>query len=399
MAARAVVRGLPRRAWKRVETSAAAVGADGGTADRETDAPAIDDARKRAARGLVRLASWNVLADGLAQETDFTYCATEVLSWSARRPAVLDGIRQVAADIVCLQEMNHFSGEDGIDREMAEMGYEGKFVEKRESPALRFGAPADGCCVFWSRARFTVAESHVVHFSDAEGRRPHNQRALIVVLRDNGADAAETDARVGAASSADGAGAAAREHEGDRTVSESGVGGTGGAGTVASAAPGAQHLIVATTHLKASASPTFHSRRASQARQLVEALQRLAAEWPGAGVIVCGDLNEAVEAGEGGVIATLTDADNGLGLQDSHPTGRDAAPTVFTYRSVGLLRFTIDFILSSAASLRVRAVLGPANDADVGGKGIPSASYPSDHFLIAAEIDMAPTTSVDPTSA
>ena len=57
---------------------------------------------------VLRILSFNVLADGLAQTGNFTYPAPSVLTWKIRFPLLMTEIRQVSPDIICLAECNHY---------------------------------------------------------------------------------------------------------------------------------------------------------------------------------------------------------------------------------------------------------------------------------------------------
>jgi len=47
-------------------------------------------------------------ADGLAQTGDFVKVPISCLQWEYRLPMILQEIRAANADIICLQELNHF---------------------------------------------------------------------------------------------------------------------------------------------------------------------------------------------------------------------------------------------------------------------------------------------------
>lgn len=51
---------------------------------------------------------WNVLADGLAQFGEFTRADAQHLQWEQRAPLILQELSLADADIICLQEVNHF---------------------------------------------------------------------------------------------------------------------------------------------------------------------------------------------------------------------------------------------------------------------------------------------------
>lgn len=52
--------------------------------------------------------AWRPQADGLAQTGDFVKVPISCLQWEHRLPLILQEIRAADADIVCLQELNHF---------------------------------------------------------------------------------------------------------------------------------------------------------------------------------------------------------------------------------------------------------------------------------------------------
>lgn len=56
----------------------------------------------------LKILQWNILADGLAQFGEFTRVADQHLTWEARAPLILAELQQADADVVCLQEVNHF---------------------------------------------------------------------------------------------------------------------------------------------------------------------------------------------------------------------------------------------------------------------------------------------------
>ncbi|GFR45062.1 hypothetical protein Agub_g6435, partial [Astrephomene gubernaculifera] len=89
---------------------------------------------------------YNILADAYAQ-----YFANKLyrdvprpcLEWSARRALLLAEIRHWSPDVVCLQEVQHYSD---LEPEMRAAGYEGHF-ERRP------GRRRDGCATFWRADR------------------------------------------------------------------------------------------------------------------------------------------------------------------------------------------------------------------------------------------------------
>jgi mRNA deadenylase 3'-5' endonuclease subunit Ccr4 len=119
-----------------------------------------------------RLMSWNVLADGLAQQ-QFTD-RRDVLDWPSRRQLLLEEVDRVRPDVLGLSEVNHFSEWRAA---LASRGYHGTWVPKPKSPCLRYGAPADGCALFVS-GRFDTLENLSFTFHQC------NQVCVALRLRD-----------------------------------------------------------------------------------------------------------------------------------------------------------------------------------------------------------------------
>mmetsp|Transcript_19354 Transcript_19354/g.68471 ORF Transcript_19354/g.68471 Transcript_19354/m.68471 type:complete len:379 (-) Transcript_19354:1164-2300(-) len=321
----------------------------------------VRDAAGRARDGAVRVATWNVLADGLAQESGFVHVTPSALSWETRCGQVVDGVVEADADIVLLQEVNHF--EDSLEPAFARLcGMAGRFLPKASSPCAKFGFPSDGSCVLWRADRFEAVDGAEVQFCDlgeADGARgaDHSQRALVVVLR---------EIRAAAPSSAD--------EGGDPAADAAGVG-------------GARVVIAVSTHLKASSKPTRNARRLSQMRQLLAALGPIAESYPGASIVLGADLNEAPLADGGGVYEAATEA-SALDLASAYgPGGPSTEPEYSTYAHWpwGWNVVMIDYVLYSRPTLKPVSVLRIPLPDEVGRHGIPSRAYPSDHFLLAAE--------------
>ncbi|MEW5315644.1 MAG: hypothetical protein WDW38_007057 [Sanguina aurantia] len=98
-----------------------------------------------------RVLQWNILADGLAQSGDFVKTPSNVLEWGYRAPLVLAEIVESGAELICLQELNHY-GE--LLAALEPLGYAGAFLAKSYSAAERYNCPPDGVAIFYSKRRF-----------------------------------------------------------------------------------------------------------------------------------------------------------------------------------------------------------------------------------------------------
>ncbi|KAG2449617.1 hypothetical protein HYH02_005150 [Chlamydomonas schloesseri] len=130
-----------------------------------------------------KVLQWNVLADGLAQNGDFCRVHPDHLEWEYRKPLLLQEIMEANADIICLQELNHF---EDLAQVLKELGYEGAFREKHASPALKYEYPPDGMAVFYRSGRFTCSAGAVEgrSFQDDCTGREQSQGYLQILLHD-----------------------------------------------------------------------------------------------------------------------------------------------------------------------------------------------------------------------
>lgn len=224
------------------------------------------------------LASFNLLADGLAQHGHFALPPAR-LTWEARWPLLLAELRAVDPDIAFIAEANRV---ETLARAFA--GHALLWTGKPESAALASGFPPDGCGLLVRRERFDVARVRMVHYSEL-GRplSTSNQTGIIAVLRDK---AAEREAHC------------------------------------------TRLLIVAGTHLKAKGGATCDAIRLHQARELLAAVEEARAAVAAAGVrvrvpvVFCGDWNcEPGSAAQAAIFAA-----RGLHPRSVYPLPRIGAP-------------------------------------------------------------------------
>mmetsp|Transcript_8633 Transcript_8633/g.32491 ORF Transcript_8633/g.32491 Transcript_8633/m.32491 type:complete len:791 (-) Transcript_8633:686-3058(-) len=103
----------------------------------------------------VRVASWNILADA--------YCATEDSTrWSFRAPLIEEVVREVDADLLCLQE---------VDQDLADLARRHGYDCCRR---LRPAAKPDGCAFLWRAQRLRLKAEQVVDFDRQVGRDDRN---------------------------------------------------------------------------------------------------------------------------------------------------------------------------------------------------------------------------------
>eukprot|EP00243_Klebsormidium_subtile_P010882 TRINITY_DN5960_c0_g1_i1.p1 TRINITY_DN5960_c0_g1~~TRINITY_DN5960_c0_g1_i1.p1 ORF type:complete len:339 (+),score=33.97 TRINITY_DN5960_c0_g1_i1:172-1188(+) len=151
--------------------------------DEETFEYSWDDCLREspAQTSQVRILTWNTLADGLAQHGDFVKVPSKLLDWESRAPLLLRELEEAGADVICLQEVNHF--DDCFLPKLEKLGYSGRFQPKILSPSARFGYGADGVALFYKSSRFEMRGYETLQFVDPNGENM-SQCALLCRLRD-----------------------------------------------------------------------------------------------------------------------------------------------------------------------------------------------------------------------
>ncbi|CAM6103382.1 unnamed protein product [Calypogeia fissa] len=290
----------------------------------------------------LRIMQWNILADGLAQFGDFIRAPKEILEWSSRAPKLLNKILEASADIVCLQELNHY--DDYFLPQLQQHGYQGIFKPKIFSPAVKYGCPPDGCAVFFRASRLQI--------SAADGAQI--ERGIICCLKD--------------------------------LLSN-------------------EELVLATTHLKAKSGKENEAIRLRQVQELVQGLVIRTKDGTLPSVI-CGDFNsnpfsvvyklvhecslrlQSVYARK----LELTSADNPMSptihVGNSIDGGASAEPpfTTWKFRSTGEKQETIDYIwFSQCRRLLPDRIWRLPSATSIGADGLPSEAMPSDHLPLTCE--------------
>lgn len=145
---------------------------------------------------IIRIQQYNVLADGLsALRPDlggFSRASREVLDWESRRHRLLSEIKKYDADVITLQEVDHYY--DFFLPEMNKLGYIGHFAPKPTSACLEVSGNNDGCAMFIRRSRMRVISCETTTLAlsvanleageiieDEESLKLQNQVGLITV--------------------------------------------------------------------------------------------------------------------------------------------------------------------------------------------------------------------------
>lgn len=288
----------------------------------------------------IRVLQWNVLSQALGTKNDnFVQCPASALRWQTRRFRMLEEVARHDADVVCLQEVDHF---EFLRKSLSALGYEGRFFPKPDSPCLYLdeNTGPDGCAIFWKADRFemTRSESRVIEVWSVES----NQVVLTTTLR--------------------------------------------------SRADPSVRLCVATTHLKARNGALLSTLRNEQGKDIVQFLaDNVEAEDEDAAVILTGDFNaEPTEP----VFTTVTDSK--LGLDSAYTPD---TYTTWKIREDGEHKQTLDYIFYSRDRMSVEAVLEMPSGEDIGGARLPSAAFASDHLSLVADLRLRKKTKTEDEAA
>lgn len=119
------------------------------------------------------VASYNVLADSYLRPEWYPATPADVLASSWRQPALVQHIAGLAADVICLQEVEPDRFVALADH-LRSMGYEGHQAPKRGKP--------DGCATFVRTATSTICAVHVLHYADGRGTSANSGHVALMLL-------------------------------------------------------------------------------------------------------------------------------------------------------------------------------------------------------------------------
>ena len=123
---------------------------------------------------MVSILQFNILADHLSDA--FPLVDKDCLKWENRKTLILEHILQKSPDIICLEEVDHFT--DWFQPELAKFGYTGYFITKK----------VDGCALFFKHDKFRAGSGGIrlIKLSDylpAPFNKTSQQVAIVAHLR------------------------------------------------------------------------------------------------------------------------------------------------------------------------------------------------------------------------
>ena len=265
---------------------------------------------------------------------NFVKCPAEALKWSYRSQLILKEICRSEADIICLEEVDHFV--DFFEPHLSSLGFGGLFVPKNDSPCLQYqpNNGPDGCALFFRSSMFSLLEKKEFRLKN-ETQGNSNQVALLARLK------------------------------------------------IKDKAPFCT-LHVGVTHLKAKRD--YQALRRAQGEHLLSEMASFANDEH---VIICGDFNATPDEP---VYQHFTDNKTHqlLKLSSAYAGscyGEKEPPlTSWKFRAQDESEYTIDYIWISKDKMVIDSIWQLPTKEEIGENALPSPSYPSDHLALCSSI-------------
>jgi len=142
------------------------------------------------ARPLLRVMTFNVLAESYGTPEQYAYCPSWALGWEFRQKKILDEIAISNADVVCLQEVEGQKYLDFFHPTLQQAGYASIFKPKSRARTRENWTAVDGCAIFFRLSKLRLLEEHLIEyqsisldrFRDLKGDRSAFDRLM---LKDN----------------------------------------------------------------------------------------------------------------------------------------------------------------------------------------------------------------------
>lgn len=282
-----------------------------------------------------------LVSSALARNGSFIRCPSDYLQWTYRKPLILQEILRSGADIVCLQEVDHFK--DYLKPELSLKGFEGMFFPKPDSPCTQYqpNNGPDGCALFYRSSMFNFLEKKDVILKREDGVNSHQ---VAILVRLNWKDEDESDK------------VKTQNLQNNNRV-----------------------ICVAVTHLKAKTEGS--SLRLSQGKHLLSEMCDFARDNP---AIICGDFNAPKEEP---VYKYIAEAEKNVGVKfassyKQHYEGNEPPLTSWKFRPGKESQYTIDYIWYTSDKLSVDSVWHIPTEEEIGPDGLPNLKYPSDHVAL-----------------
>jgi len=114
----------------------------------------------------------------------YGFVPERVLSWAYRKTLILEEIKGIDADIVCLQELDKASYDDFFRAELSIRGYKGYYAQKSRAETLGENAKfVDGCGTFWKDKKYMVLDTQHLVLGRKAVQRPGGKASADMLNR------------------------------------------------------------------------------------------------------------------------------------------------------------------------------------------------------------------------
>ncbi|OQV23940.1 CCR4-NOT transcription complex subunit 6-like [Hypsibius exemplaris] len=109
---------------------------------------------------------YNVLCGQYCSRAQYGYCPQWALEWDYRRKGIMNEIRRIAADIICLQEVETEQYYSFFLPEFQTEDFEGAFLPKSRAKTMHGPERihVDGCAIFYNSRKYELVEEYSVEF-------------------------------------------------------------------------------------------------------------------------------------------------------------------------------------------------------------------------------------------
>ncbi len=118
--------------------------------------------------------TYNILCHTYASQTHYGYTPSQALSWDYRKELILQEIRELNADIVCLQEVDMDNFNEYFRVQLAYNDYKGVFWPKSRARTMaeKEAKLVDGCATFFKGNKFVLLDKQIIDFANTAINRP-----------------------------------------------------------------------------------------------------------------------------------------------------------------------------------------------------------------------------------
>lgn len=132
---------------------------------------------------------YNVLCDKYATRQYYGYCPAWALTWDYRKKLILEDIKTLNADIICLQELETEQFHQFFLPELKQYDYDGIFSAKSRAKTMSENEKkhVDGCAIFFKTSRFQLVKDYFIEFNQIAMQTADGSEDMLnrVMTKDN----------------------------------------------------------------------------------------------------------------------------------------------------------------------------------------------------------------------